>query len=129
MIARTLGFQTKTESFCICDGKEEPDMIGCDTCDGWYHPKCVGVDYEKILPNIDSFEFICPKCKIKNNEKQNLDSSVAKGIEKALMSDPESQNEEPEIEQKEPSTKSIQDYFPKMKAAEMMRELIPPKKK
>ena len=45
------------------------------------------------------------------------------------MSDPESQNEEPEIEQKEPSTKSIQDYFPKMKAAEMMRELIPPKKK
>ena len=45
----------------ICPGCNKPDdgspMIGCDSCDGWYHWPCVGITME---PSKD--EWYCPNC-------------------------------------------------------------------
>jgi len=36
-------------------------MIGCDTCDEWFHASCVGINLAEIV-DIQNFPFICPKC-------------------------------------------------------------------
>jgi hypothetical protein len=38
---------TPSSVYCICRQAETPDMIGCDDCDNWFHPKCLekmGID-------------------------------------------------------------------------------------
>ena len=40
-----------TSPYCICKQAETPDMIGCDDCDNWFHPKClekIGIDVSQI---------------------------------------------------------------------------------
>ena len=46
---------------CICKKPLNPDQlyIKCDKCNGWFHPKCCGVD-EKDSNKINNF--ICPNC-------------------------------------------------------------------
>ena len=46
---------------CICQKPLNPDQlyIKCDKCNGWYHPKCCGID-EKESNKINNF--ICPNC-------------------------------------------------------------------
>ena len=51
-----------TVLYCTCRKPETEEMIGCDTCDNWYHASCVNLDFAKVLPIIDSFPFICPEC-------------------------------------------------------------------
>jgi len=64
--------QKKKGSFCpLCEGcyddnDYEARMMECDTCGGWIHAKCEGVDAEKYqilsyLPN--TIDFVC-KCKV-----------------------------------------------------------------
>jgi len=47
---------------CICKKPLNPDQlyIKCDKCNGWFHPKCCGMDEEK---SNKISNFICPKCK------------------------------------------------------------------
>ena len=47
---------------CICKKPLNPDQlyIKCDKCNGWFHPKCCGID-EKDSNKINNF--ICPNCK------------------------------------------------------------------
>ena len=47
---------------CICKKPLNPDQlyIKCDKCNGWYHPKCCGID-EKDSNKINNF--VCPNCK------------------------------------------------------------------
>lgn len=50
--------------YCICKGPETSDMIGCDDCDNWFHPKCLvklGIDVSQIQ-NIAEFPFSCRDC-------------------------------------------------------------------
>lgn len=51
----------------ICPSCNEPDdgspMIGCDTCDDWYHWPCVGITCEP--PEDESW--FCPRCTRKRN--------------------------------------------------------------
>ena len=32
------------ELYCICKQPEEEDMIGCDYCEQWFHPRCFGIN-------------------------------------------------------------------------------------
>lgn len=52
-------------------------MIGCDKCDEWYHPACVGLDITQI-PNIEEYDFICPKCKAAEEKKHSKNHSSKK---------------------------------------------------
>ena len=47
---------------CICKKPLNPDQlyIKCDKCNGWFHPKCCGID-EKDSNNLNNF--VCPNCK------------------------------------------------------------------
>ena len=46
---------------CICKKPLNPDqLIRCDKCNGWFHPKCCGID-EKDSNKINNF--ICPDCR------------------------------------------------------------------
>ena len=47
---------------CICKKPLNPDQlyIKCDKCNGWYHPKCCGID-EKDSNQINNF--VCPNCR------------------------------------------------------------------
>lgn len=48
------------QTFCICNKPDDGNQYwGCDKCDGWFHPSCVG---EKKEPK----SFICPSCKQKD---------------------------------------------------------------
>ena len=49
--------------YCICRRADTGTfMIGCDSCDDWFHGKCVGVE-EKNQGLID--RYICPNCEKK----------------------------------------------------------------
>ena len=47
---------------CICKKPLNPDQlyIKCDKCNGWFHPKCCGID-EKDSNKINNF--VCPNCR------------------------------------------------------------------
>lgn len=50
--------------YCICKQPETADMIGCDDCENWFHPKCLeklGIDVSQIQ-NIAEFPFSCKEC-------------------------------------------------------------------
>ena len=47
--------KVKIELFCTCQKPYEQGvyMVGCDKCDGWFHPKCVNIseaDAEVLQP-------------------------------------------------------------------------------
>ncbi|XP_017300232.1 nucleosome-remodeling factor subunit NURF301-like [Diaphorina citri] len=56
------------ELFCLCKQPydESQFYICCDTCQDWFHGRCVGI-LQSEADNID--EYICPNC---NNSSSNL---------------------------------------------------------
>jgi len=52
----------KEELFCLCRTpyQEGVLMVGCDDCNNWYHPRCVGIS-DKAAEELDFYQ--CPKCK------------------------------------------------------------------
>ncbi|XP_039272058.2 uncharacterized protein LOC120346397 [Styela clava] len=61
----------------ICPGCNKPDdgspMIGCDTCDDWYHWPCVNIKKEPP----DDVDWYCPRC-IKRQQLSKLKGSAKK---------------------------------------------------
>jgi len=51
-----------SSGYCICDKPEREDMLGCDFCDEWYHPECIGVDEKEALQLTKNQSWKCPKC-------------------------------------------------------------------
>lgn len=47
--------------YCICQEMwdENSVMIGCDVCEGWYHPRCIQMP-EHCIDLVD--QFVCPSC-------------------------------------------------------------------
>lgn len=40
------------------------EMIGCDTCEEWFHAACFNINLAEI-EDIQNFPFVCPKCQEK----------------------------------------------------------------
>lgn len=49
--------------YCICRRPDTDDddglMVGCESCDGWFHASCVGLD-EEMVELLDVY--ICKSC-------------------------------------------------------------------
>ncbi|XP_033647960.1 transcription initiation factor TFIID subunit 3-like [Asterias rubens] len=56
------------ERIWICPNCKLPDdgsaMVGCDTCDDWYHWPCVGIKEEPTESN-----WYCPRCRVPSKKK------------------------------------------------------------
>jgi hypothetical protein len=42
--------EEEEEVYCVCQGAKDPtrDFIGCDSCNGWFHPECVGTTMDAV---------------------------------------------------------------------------------
>ena len=58
---------SKRPVYCICRKEEQPGMIGCDFCDEWYHPLCLGLSNEEIK-RLAEENWSCPICKSKKGK-------------------------------------------------------------
>ena len=58
-----------TKAYCICRLHYHGDMIGCDSCDDWYHLSCVGVSSVQA-ENIENY--LCIRCSIKNSFNESV---------------------------------------------------------
>jgi hypothetical protein len=47
--------------YCVCQAPSSKKMIGCDCCEEWYHPLCLGYTEEQ-LPQIVGKWWECPSC-------------------------------------------------------------------
>eukprot|EP00941_MAST-03F_sp_MAST-3F-sp1_P003914 g3914.t1 len=74
-----------SRKYCICQkstqDSQDDFFIGCEgDCNGWFHPKCVGLDEEKCRSGeIDLENWICPNC----DPPKDPESKVAKAVEAA----------------------------------------------
>lgn len=51
-----------TKGFCLCRRSYEGFMIGCDSCEEWYHGSCIGVSVSQA----DRYEkYVCVRCCVK----------------------------------------------------------------
>lgn len=42
--------------------------VGCDDCEGWFHPTCVGITQEEAEA---SDTYVCPTCRSKGSNPSN----------------------------------------------------------
>ena len=47
-----------TTPYCLCGNTSEGNMIGCDSCDNWFHNVCIGLE-----TSVE--EYYCPQCDIR----------------------------------------------------------------
>ncbi|KAL5111571.1 Transcription initiation factor TFIID subunit 3 [Taenia crassiceps] len=58
----------------ICRTEDDGNlMVGCDSCDDWYHSSCLGLSKEP-----ESAQWFCPKCLRERREQSAANSSYAK---------------------------------------------------
>jgi hypothetical protein len=54
--------------YCLCaqpDSEEGDFYLGCETCDGWYHPSCIGMSEEAAQARSEKGRldhWRCPAC-------------------------------------------------------------------
>ncbi|GMR36545.1 hypothetical protein PMAYCL1PPCAC_06740 [Pristionchus mayeri] len=55
--------------YCLCKTPYDDSKfyVGCDSCEGWYHPKCVNITQEEAETVA---EYICPLCEGKKDEDE-----------------------------------------------------------
>lgn len=62
-------------------------MIGCDTCEEWFHAACFNIKLSEI-EDIQNFPFVCPKCQEKEKAKSQVppaeDKSKPKTVSESL---------------------------------------------
>uniref|UniRef100_A0A0R3RXK3 PHD-type domain-containing protein n=1 Tax=Elaeophora elaphi TaxID=1147741 RepID=A0A0R3RXK3_9BILA len=55
-----------SELYCVCQTPYDDSQfyVGCDGCEGWFHPRCVGITQEEAEK---AAEYLCPQC-IRNKQ-------------------------------------------------------------
>ncbi len=50
--------------YCHCRKPyEDEDMIGCENCEEYYHPECIGMSKEEFQYFVErDDEYFCPAC-------------------------------------------------------------------
>lgn len=55
----------RKRSYCVCNAGEEPNSvwIGCDMCDEWFHPPCVGLG-DMTKSQVEAYpRWTCDECR------------------------------------------------------------------
>ena len=97
------------ELFCICRTPYDNDRfyLGCESCQGWYHGKCVHITEEQAAYIQD---YICEACeKATGRTTTYTDSKKTREIRRMKQSKPESEEEESETESEEDSEEESED--------------------
>ncbi|VDN42496.1 unnamed protein product [Gongylonema pulchrum] len=79
------GKKMKNQLYCVCRTPYDCNRfyVGCDSCDGWFHPECVGTTQEYALKEAEKVaEYVCPQC-IRN--KQGEDELILSRADFALL--------------------------------------------
>jgi len=63
-------------------------MIGCDFCDMWYHPECLGLDQEQAI-SLTKSDWMCPECEDKkcNSSKRGRPKQKVKPLRESSDSE------------------------------------------
>jgi len=69
----------KNPNYCFCDKPENNEMIGCDYCDMWYHPECLGLDEKQTQKLTESSSWMCPECVDSTDNKKSGNDAAAAG--------------------------------------------------
>ncbi|CDW80850.1 transcription factor jumonji [Stylonychia lemnae] len=97
--------QEQIKLYCICrTADESSQMIGCDKCDEWYHFECVGIDpvfisvcfnlyLQSTIPDLESYEFICPECQKKASKSNQSKKSQLSGNKRNIKAAAKTQNQ------------------------------------
>merc|ERR1711976_180234 len=101
IITETVGSYTDESGnkvwICAAYGKQDDGspMIGCDSCDDWYHWLCVGIKSE---PG-ENQDWFCTRCVAK---KQVLPAKIKKEVdEEAIRKEEEKRREEERLRKEE----------------------------
>jgi len=65
----------EVELYCYCRQPESLDMIGCDFCTEWFHPKCISLDEGETDDITKTSAWMCPEC-IEREAKEEAESDV-----------------------------------------------------
>ncbi|EJD74858.1 CBR-NURF-1 protein [Loa loa] len=65
---------SEKELYCVCQTPYDDSQfyVGCDGCEGWFHPQCVGITQEEAEK---AAEYLCPQCK--RNKQTDSESSTS----------------------------------------------------
>ncbi|CAB3404470.1 unnamed protein product [Caenorhabditis bovis] len=63
--------------YCVCKKPYDDTQfyVGCDSCQGWFHPACVNITQEEAEA---AAEYICPSCRVEDDQK-GYESSSSEG--------------------------------------------------
>lgn len=50
--------------YCLCRQAYHGEMVGCDTCEDWYHFQCVGLSVSQAEK---CAKYVCIRCSLKNS--------------------------------------------------------------
>ena len=70
--------QKSLKNYCICRRPYDGFMIGCDTCDDWFHGPCIGVSETKA-GKVD--KYICLRCSVSKIYESSA-ATIASAIRK-----------------------------------------------
>ncbi len=57
----------QTKCYCLCRQLYFGDMVGCDSCDEWYHFSCIGITVNSSVMSKLNDTYVCVRCALKNS--------------------------------------------------------------
>lgn len=84
----------EVELYCYCQKPESIDMIGCDFCTEWFHPKCISLDEKEIDDITNTSAWMCPEC-IEREAKEEAESDGDVKKKRKKRGRPKKQNDVP----------------------------------